>query len=545
MLVFYWSSSSNANNTNNAWHVNFNNGNVNNNNKSNDYYVRAVRSGKCTLLSFESIYQAYLDCRRRKRGTINALKFEIDVLGHLFDLALELQKGEYRPSRSVCFVTPVPKFREIFAADFRDRVVHHLIVRELEKIWEPRFIYDSYSSRPGKGIHLATQRLQNFMQKSTKSGKRVAWYMQLDIRSFFMSMDREVLFKIFERKKTSDVLLYLIATVVFHNPTKDFKFKGDPKILRYIPAHKSLFSVAPGKGLPIGNLTSQFFANVYLNELDQYVKHELKCRFYIRYVDDLIMVHDKAEQLVEWRDKICTFLHKHLLLDFKDPGKLNRVSAGANFLGYIVRPEYILCRRRVVNNLKNRLREFEKKLIKFTLIDKTKVVLLDADMELIQRIRQVVSSYIGHFKHANCYSLVENIFDKWWWLNLLFLRINGGLKLRFQASRFFSRLKFQFYYYQSLNPGKLILVETGKYYESYDQHALIFKEKCGLKLQKNVRGMKVGIGFPGSFLNVFLAKLLNTGYVVEIMKEIGPGPLRHVKQRAIRYVYWPYFDKNT
>ena len=123
----YWSSTTNANNTDNAWHVNFNNGNVNNNNKSNSYYVRAVRGGKCPLLSFESVYRAYLDCRKRKRGTINALRFEYNLLENLYNLTLDLQKGTYRPSRSVCFITTTPKLREIFAADFRDRVVHHLI----------------------------------------------------------------------------------------------------------------------------------------------------------------------------------------------------------------------------------------------------------------------------------------------------------------------------------------------------------------------------------------------------------------------------------
>ena len=132
MSSYYWSSTTNANNTNNAWHVNFNNGNDNNNNKSSSYYVRAVRGGKCSLLSFSSLFGAYLVCRKRKRSTINALSFEYRLLDNLFKLALELQKGTYRPSRSVCFVTTTPKMREIFAADFRDRIVHHLVVGELE-----------------------------------------------------------------------------------------------------------------------------------------------------------------------------------------------------------------------------------------------------------------------------------------------------------------------------------------------------------------------------------------------------------------------------
>ena len=143
--------------------MNFNNGNDNNNNKNNRYYVRAVRGGKYSLLSFESIFKAYLDCRKRKRGTVNALRFEFDLLNGLFSLALDIQKGKYRPSRSVCFITRTPKLREIFAADFRDRVVHHLVVRELEKQWEPRFIFDSYACRKNKGIHAAVNRLNGWM----------------------------------------------------------------------------------------------------------------------------------------------------------------------------------------------------------------------------------------------------------------------------------------------------------------------------------------------------------------------------------------------
>ena len=188
----YWSSTTNANNPNNAWNVNFNNGNVNNNNKSNNNYVRAVRSGKCSLLSFESVYKAYVDCRRRKRGTINAIKFEYRLLDNLFSLASDLQKGAYRPSRSVCFVTQSPKLREIFAADFRDRVVHHLVVRELEKYWEPRFIYDSYACRVGKGTHAAVERLQDFMRKTTRNQKRASFFLQLDIRSFFTSINKQI-----------------------------------------------------------------------------------------------------------------------------------------------------------------------------------------------------------------------------------------------------------------------------------------------------------------------------------------------------------------
>jgi len=157
--------------------------------------IRAVRGGKCpSVLSFESVYHAYMDCRKGKRGTINAIQFEFNMIDHLFQLALDIQKGAYWLSRSVCFVTTSPKLREVFAADFRDRIVHHLIVRKLEPIWERAFIYDSHASRSGKGIHLAIKRLQKFMLKASLNRKRKAYYLQLDIRSFFMSIDKNILF---------------------------------------------------------------------------------------------------------------------------------------------------------------------------------------------------------------------------------------------------------------------------------------------------------------------------------------------------------------
>jgi retron-type reverse transcriptase len=151
------------------------------------------------LYSFRSLHDAYISCRRRKRNTINALRFEASLLDNLADLGETLSEGTYKPSRSVCFVAKQPKHREIFAADFRDRVVHHLLVPHIEKIFEPKFIHDSYACRVGKGTHAAVERLKYFMNRVTKGGRVAAWFMQLDIRSFFMSIDREILLGILEK----------------------------------------------------------------------------------------------------------------------------------------------------------------------------------------------------------------------------------------------------------------------------------------------------------------------------------------------------------
>ncbi len=247
------------------------------------------RGRECHLRAFstDEIHEAYLDCRARKRGTANALKFEMRQAEHLFGLEEELNSGSYRPSRSVCFVNLRPKPREIFAADFRDRVVHHLFVRAIEKHWEKVFIHDSYACRPAKGTHAAVDRLETFVHRVTQGGRRRAWFLQFDVHNFFMSIDRRILFaridsglrrqcgvpvgklplfcREFERYQTMRELAH---TLIFHEPTGNYASKSPVSMWRNIADHKSLFNCPRWKGLPIGNLTSQFFGNVYLDEMD-------------------------------------------------------------------------------------------------------------------------------------------------------------------------------------------------------------------------------------------------------------------------------------
>lgn len=179
------------------------------------------------------------------------------------------------------------------------------------------------------------------MRMATRNGKRPAWYLQIDVRSFFMSIEKARLYAIFQSQTPSGPLLDFLASIIFHDPMTDYRLKGNPALLSLIPPHKSLFHVGPHRGLPIGNLTSQFFANVYLNELDQFVKQTLKCRFYIRYVNDAVLVDPDPDRLLRWRDRIAGFLEDRLSLALKDRGRLRRVTEGADFLGYIVRPDHL------------------------------------------------------------------------------------------------------------------------------------------------------------------------------------------------------------
>jgi retron-type reverse transcriptase len=178
------------------------------------------------LYSFENLWQAYRACRRNKRNTRNALHFEVDAEASLIQLQQDLRDHTYTPGRSICFVTDGPKPREVFAADFRDRVVHHLLVPHLERVFEPMFIHDSYACRVGKGTLAASDRLMHFLGRITANGRRPAWALHLDVASFFPSIHKPTLFELIARRVRNPELRWLTHTILFHDPTTDYHFQS-------------------------------------------------------------------------------------------------------------------------------------------------------------------------------------------------------------------------------------------------------------------------------------------------------------------------------
>ncbi len=170
----------------------------------------------------------------------------------------------------------------------------------LEAIWEPVFIHDSYACRRGKGTHRAVARLQGFLRQVSANGTHPAWFLQLDIKNYFMSIDRGILLGLVLAKlgRHDDDASWLAEVLIMNDCTRDAELRGDRRLLAKLPPHTTLFHAPPGKGLPIGNLTSQFFANVYLDRLDQFVKHTLKCRAYVRYCDDFVLVANSRDELL-------------------------------------------------------------------------------------------------------------------------------------------------------------------------------------------------------------------------------------------------------
>jgi len=372
------------------------------------------------VFSFGNIYRCYLACRRNKRNTINALRFEINAEENILKLERELKTRTYRPSRSILFASRKPKLREIFAADFRDRVVHHVLVDYLERIYEPIFIHDSYACRKDKGTHAAVMRLQSFLRKVSKNGRARAHYLQLDVKDFFTSINKNILFGFMKKKISNKDILWLTEKVLFHDPTESFILRDRDNVINKIPPNKSLFGKSNLRGLPIGNLTSQFFANVYMNELDQFVKHSLKAKYYIRYVDDLVLLSDNLDILMKWRQDIEGFLAEKLSLGLHPKRrKLQPISNGIDFLGYITRRDYILVRRRVINNLRSRLRYFERNdervVIARSPSGATRQSIFKARLlQPLSRLRNdnrraCLQSYLSHFKWANTYRLAQSL----------------------------------------------------------------------------------------------------------------------------------------
>ena len=366
---------------------------------------RERKSGSASnVFSFQKLLKAYYHCRQRKRKTINAAKFELNFESGLLKLEQELKDKTYHPGRSICFVITDPKPREVFAADFRDRIIHHLLVGFLEPFWEKKFIHHSYSCRREKGAHLAIKDLKRFIRKASNNFSRPAYYLQVDVSGFFMSLKKNILFAMIARHLKNLDCLWLTKQIIDYDPTKNFYYKGDPNFHRLIPPHKSLFGVPTGQGLPIGNLTSQFFANVYLNELDQFAKHRLKIKYYLRYVDDLVLIHKNPEQLRLWRRQIDQFLNEKLKLELH-PQKtiLQSIYKGINFVGFVVKPRYTLIRRKIVGNLKRKLWQFNRLPVPET---------DEIFNERLQKILAVVNSYYGQFKHAQTFNLRRSIYRR-------------------------------------------------------------------------------------------------------------------------------------
>ncbi|AJY40358.1 RNA-directed DNA polymerase [Burkholderia humptydooensis] len=274
-------------------------------------------------------------------------------LRRLYD---ELADGSYTPGRSKCFVITRPKPREVWAAAFRDRIVHHLLYNRIGPRFERSFIADSCACIKGRGTLYAAERLESKVRSITQNWSIRAFYLKCDLANFFVSIDKCILLDLLLAKISEPFWRALTERVLMHDPRDDFEYHGDPVMMQLVPPHKRLMEQAENLGLPIGNLSSQFFANVYLDVLDQRAKHILGARHYIRYVDDFVFLHDSPARLNEILADVTTFLPERLGVRINQRKTiLQPVDRGVDFVGQVIKPWRRETRKRTRNEAYRRV----------------------------------------------------------------------------------------------------------------------------------------------------------------------------------------------
>jgi len=376
-------------------------------------------------IPIEEFFQAYITCRRCKHNTANAIAFEVDYESNLVELCEEINSGTYQSGRSITFIVDRPVKREIFAADFRDRVVHHLIINKLNPFFEKEFIRDSYACRIGKGTHFGIQRINRFIRQCSLNYTKDCYILKLDIKGFFMCINKNLLFERLKmfiddkyKKQDKDLVVELCQKVIFYDPTKKCIIKGRRKNWEGLPPNKNLFYSSQNCGLPIGNLTIQIFANFYMNPFDHFIKHDLGIRYYGRYVDDFVIVHPDKEYLKSLVPKIKGFLEKGLRLTLH-PNKiyLQHYTKGVKYLGAVIKPHRIYIANRTKGNF-------------YHAIEKLNMVARDhkPTREEKGKFLSSMNSYLGIMKHYKTYYLRRRIIIKnlsgWWWN---FVYLSGGV----------------------------------------------------------------------------------------------------------------------
>ena len=305
------------------------------------------------------MYAAWHMARRHKVTKHYVRVFDRHADRNLNTICDALFNRDYHPEPSSCFIVDRPKKREVFAAQFADRVVHHLYYNYTHRIFERTFIEDSYSCIQGRGTHYGIERLKQHIKEESNNYSRECWVMSLDIRGYFMHIDRKILLDIATsslrkmathrvdaniRQTWSDVvdidfLCWLTDQIVMIDPKTLCKVVGNPDEWIGLDYNKSLFHTPDGCGLPIGNLTSQLLSNVYLNEFDQYCKRVLKCKHYGRYVDDAYVVSCDKQWLLGLIPKMDDFLRNRLHLELhRGKTHLHKAQHGAEFLGGFIKP---------------------------------------------------------------------------------------------------------------------------------------------------------------------------------------------------------------
>jgi len=313
-------------------------------------------------LSYIELYQSWLDFRRNKSSKTDVLEFESNLADNLAKLYQKINNNQYQHGHYKQFQISDPKPRLISKASVQDRIVHHSISRKLEKIFEKSFIFDSYSSRQNKGLHKSIVRLKKFSRKVSQNHRFTFWALKIDIHKFFDSVDHGILLNLVRAK-----VPILESFGIYQQIIKSF-----------------CSNLGDGKGIPLGNLTSQISANIYLNQLDQYAKQNLRIKYYLRYSDDLLILHRSKTQLLWWLSRIENYLYDSLKLTINRPKiRIRKNTHGIDWLGYFIYPKHILPRSATRRRI---YRQFNQK---------------NHDINInLKQLRRTLVSYYGYLSHT-------------------------------------------------------------------------------------------------------------------------------------------------
>ena len=306
-------------------------------------------------------WQEFLKGKRKRK---DVLEFSVRFMDNILKLKNELKGKQYRHGTYYAFKINDPKPRDIHKAKVRDRIVHHAIYRLLYPYFDKKFVYDSYSCRVTKGTHRAINRFRTLSRKVSKNDTKTVWILKCDIRKFFANINHEVLKNILRKHIIDDEIMWLLENVIDSFYTRDYL----------------------NIGLPLGNVTSQIFINIYMNELDQFVKRELKVKYFIRYADDFVILNTDKKYLANLIPKVSEFLEEELKLSL-NPKKVSitTLSSGVDFLGWVNFPHHRVLRTTAKRRMFKKLK--------------------------INQSKETMASYIGLLKHGNTYKLMKLIQD--------------------------------------------------------------------------------------------------------------------------------------
>lgn len=357
----------------------------------------------------ENLYAAYFEARKNKRNTAEQLKFEANYEHYLHELYEQIISKTYKVKPCKAFVIEKPVYREVFAPQFIDRVVHHFIVLYINPQVEQVLIEDCYSCRKNKGTLYGIERAKKKMRSVTQNYAKEAYILKLDISGYFMNMNTTILYNQIQKLQLventacssfeKEVLHYLINEVIFTNPIHQCQINGNKELWKFIPNTKSLFHSPHGCGLPIGNLTSQIFGNIYLNDFDHWVKTDLGIKYYGRYVDDMYFMHNDKDFLKQCILKVQEKMQTYGMLIHPKKIYLQHYTKGLEFLGRYIKPY----RSYISNRTKNNFVKLIEKINKTIVLEPKELT----ENGVLHYFLCRINSYWGLFIKANSYSFLK------------------------------------------------------------------------------------------------------------------------------------------